>query len=90
MMRAIAGIALVVLLAGCEPKSPPPAEPVKRAWQYDCELLFVVDGICIYRFYDDRTHQWVYFASRSGSVSWDTWNGRFTRHHEVETIDGSQ
>lgn len=43
------------------------------------ELLFVKDGVRVYRFNDGYRH--VYYTDSRGVVEWDTSRGKSTHHH---------
>lgn len=62
-------ISLIMLgfFCGCNKKKGDEVELQKQADDYKVEFLFEVDGVSVYRFYDDK---WVYFTNTSGKVEY--------------------
>lgn len=62
MKKILLSIFAVALLSGCKGNGER-VQPTQSADNYRVELLFEVDGVKVYRFYDGRT---VYFTNANG------------------------
>lgn len=63
-------ISLIILTSfcGCDKKKGDEVELQKQADDYKVEFLFEVDGVSVYRFYDNK---WVYFTNTNGKVGYE-------------------
>ncbi len=85
-MRKLIIAAFAVILFGCEsPVTGTKVDIENNVKDYKVELLFEVDGIKVYRFYDGRR---VYFTSKTGNVEseYTTGAGKTRHTHKQQTI----
>lgn len=95
-MKKLLILPLLLMLTGCEnpnrPGSVQPTEQADTTRDYKVRFLFEIDGIRVYRFYDNRT---VYFTSAAGNIGYEyqttqrTGKTTTTQIHHVETICNS-
>lgn len=87
----LAAVLCAVCLSGCEQTVKTPTSVNQNtSTNYKVTLLFEVDGIKVYRFYDGRA---VYFTNANGKTSYDyTTTHRVGNHthsttHHVESVN---
>lgn len=70
-MKKLIWIFALICLVSCsyEPAGTPVEVSQKETDEYEVRLLFEVDGVKVYRFYDDG--HYIYFTNTSGHVKYE-------------------
>ena len=83
----IVGSGALLGITGCKPSgwSPKSAQADTKTsnTNFDVELLFVNDGVKVYRFYDAGRYR--YYTDARGSVQWSEQSGKTTTTQEIPT-----
>lgn len=85
MKKILLSIFAVALLSGCKGDGDR-VQPTQSADNYRVELLFEVDGVKVYRFWDGLRP--VYFTNTNGKCGYTTTqkSGKATSYIDVETM----
>lgn len=91
-------VLLALMLTGCGERDPrgkvSTEQQPKAEKDYEVTLLFEVDGVKVYKFYDDR---WVYFTNANGTTKYEyTTTHKAGKHavrrttHRVQSINNKE
>lgn len=85
MKPLLSGLIVIMMATACCKSKPSERKHLETSNpEYPVELLFEVDSIKVYRFYDHLN--FIYFCTQNSRCDWSSLEDKVKKHHSVPTI----